>query len=319
MVEKCADPGVTGLQPRGLLGASRSPGLPAARWYRFAGVDLSSVACWQLRVTLQPMSEMPHLTRAPILESLIHFQANAAESWNPEALKSRFAEVWPEHRDVSEMRQFEVRLQSLSGAVPETNPSPQVDALILRSKQRPSVYQLRRDGFGLLTEKAVERYRWPMLAFVPPPGFNADRSMSCTGLGSVLRCTQAEVSRAIPASDFHGKLISDLYALTSGCSDREWDGYGPAPIRIEAFGSALRFIQAIPSYVPAPELATDPDGYVTFEWHASSYRTLLVSVHPNFRVDFAALIGTTRISGTEAFFDKFPETVLDLVGKILPR
>ena len=86
----------------------------------------------------------------------------------------------------------------------------------------------------------------------------------------------------------------------------------------EAYTAAQRFILSLPPGMRTPELSPDPDGCVMFEWHAAPNRTLAVSVRPDFRVDFAALLGTARIHGSEPFFSELPQSVRDLVRRIHP-
>ena len=97
--------------------------------------------------TSYPMPNFPHLTRAPIVEALIHFQANAADRWEPEKVRDELQPAWPEHTEVQEMRpvQFEMKLEV--GKSPETRVvSPDAEGFLFRSKNQRTVYHARRDG-----------------------------------------------------------------------------------------------------------------------------------------------------------------------------
>lgn len=93
------------------------------------------------------MPDFPHLARAPIVEALIHFQANAAEQWEPKKVRSVLQPAWPEHTNVQEMRPVQFQMKQEKGKEPEANVSlPGVDGLLFRAKGLPTVYHARRDG-----------------------------------------------------------------------------------------------------------------------------------------------------------------------------
>ena len=96
----------------------------------------------------------------------------------------------------------------------------------------------------------------------------------------------------------------------------DWDGYGAAPVREEAFMHACHFLRTMPLGTPAPEVGIEPDGDLTFEWHRSAYRTLSVSVTPDGNLHYSALIGPNKVYGTEAFLGDIPQTILDLIRRI---
>lgn len=127
----------------------------------------------------------------------------------------------------------------------------------------------------------------------------------------------AEVAPASAVSSVAGLLQTQLDSLFLECCCEGWDGYGAQPVSVEAYSAAHRFICSLPAGFPMPELAADPDGCVNFDWHVSLSRTLVVSVHPDFRVDFAALIGAAKIYGSEPFFScELPASVRDLVRRV---
>ena len=97
------------------------------------------------------------------------------------------------------------------------------------------------------------------------------------------------------------------------CHQPDWDGYGAEAISVEAYELAQRFIRSLPAGIPHPLLSADSDGCVTFEWQVAPRRLVLVSVRPDYRIDYAALFGSAESHGTEPFFDKFPARLSDLV------
>ena len=100
------------------------------------------------------------------------------------------------------------------------------------------------------------------------------------------------------------------------CHKPGWDGYGAEAVSPDAYRLAQRFIDCLPKGIPHPVLSADPDGCVTFEWQASPRRLVLVSVHPDYRIDYAALFGAAKSHGTEPFFGRLPDGLCDLVRRV---
>jgi len=125
-----------------------------------------------------------------------------------------------------------------------------------------------------------------------------------------------EVTRAISASDLIPRALSEIDDLFAECHVAGWDGYGAKAVSVYAYDTAKLFIQGLPADFPTPTISADTDGCVTFEWKSSARRILLVSVHPNFRIDYAALFGTARHYGSEPFFGQLPKAVRVLVRQV---
>ena len=100
------------------------------------------------------------------------------------------------------------------------------------------------------------------------------------------------------------------------CHREDWDGHGAAAVSPEAYQVARQFIGTLPPGIPQPALSADPDGCVTFEWRSSPLKLAMVSVHPDFRLDFARVFGTSRVYGSEPFFDQLPEGIENLVRRV---
>lgn len=128
----------------------------------------------------------------------------------------------------------------------------------------------------------------------------------------------AEVAAASPGSGTIPQLCAELDNVMLDCHKPGWDGYGADGISLEAYRLAQSFIHSLPAGIPRPSLAADPDGCVTFEWQVSPRRLLLVSVHPNYRIDYAAIFGSRKDCdyGTKPFFDKFPPGLFDFVRRV---
>lgn len=130
------------------------------------------------------------------------------------------------------------------------------------------------------------------------------------------RTHYAEVSSALSASSPPALLLAELNDLMLDCHIAGWDGYGAKAVSADAYLAAKQFIESLPVGFPVPSLSADPDGCVTFEWRKSARRVVLVSVHPNFQVDYAAVFGAAKHYGSEPFFGELPESVRVLAQRV---
>lgn len=128
----------------------------------------------------------------------------------------------------------------------------------------------------------------------------------------------AEVAAASPGSGDLAQLRADLDNVFLDCLKPGWDGYGAAAVSPDAYRLAQSFIHSLPTGIPRPMLSADPDGCVTFEWAVSPRRLVLVSVHPDYRIDYATIFGSAKDSdcGTKPFFDKLPASLCDLIRRV---
>ncbi len=88
------------------------------------------------------------------------------------------------------------------------------------------------------------------------------------------------------------------------CHLPDWDGHGAEPVSLEACRLAHTFVRNLPIGIPRPSVSADPGGCVTFEWQGSPRRLVLVSVHPDYRIDYAALFDGDKACATEPFFER---------------
>jgi hypothetical protein len=111
----------------------------------------------------------------------------------------------------------------------------------------------------------------------------------------------------------------ELLRVSQECSVRNWDGYGAAPITEQTYLQACAFLDALPLGTPAPSIGAEPDGHLTLEWYQSARRTLSVSVSSEGDLHYSALIGPSKAYGTEPFLGEAPQTILDLVHRVVPE
>ncbi len=126
----------------------------------------------------------------------------------------------------------------------------------------------------------------------------------------------ASRSFAVPASDMRQQLLSEMNEEAMDCCADDWDGYGAKAISQDAYQMAHRFVCALPPHFPRPRVVTDPDGWFAFEWTRGSRKSVVVSVDPDYRLHFSALLGQSEHEGSERFFDRLPESVEGLLQRL---
>lgn len=116
---------------------------------------------------------------------------------------------------------------------------------------------------------------------------------------------------------FAKKAIDDLRKVFEDCREADWDGYQAEPVTEDAYQLAIQFLKALPLGTSEPAIGAEPDGHLTMEWYRSPHRTLSISISPGSEVHYAALIGSGKAYGTEPFFGDVPETVMNLINRIM--
>lgn len=112
------------------------------------------------------------------------------------------------------------------------------------------------------------------------------------------------------------RAFEELFVVARECRMPNWDGYGASPIASQTFTHACRFLGALPLGIPAPSVGAEPDGHVTFEWHHGPRWTLSVSISPEGDLHYAALLGSSKVYGTEPFFGETPSRILGLIRQV---
>ena len=95
-----------------------------------------------------------------------------------------------------------------------------------------------------------------------------------------------------------------------------WDLAGGLPVTQGTLAQAFAFLDVLPSMLPEPEVSVDPDGEVSFEWSFGPRRILAASINASGRISFAALIGASRLHGTDYLLDALPESVAHALQRL---
>ena len=111
--------------------------------------------------------------------------------------------------------------------------------------------------------------------------------------------------------------IRELRRVRQEASTANWDGYGARPLDQRAYDQALRFIQALPTTTPIPDVSADPDGEVDVMWHFDPKKTFSVSIGPNGRLTYSGLFGDCQTYGTEWLSNEIPQPILLNLARVV--
>lgn len=115
-------------------------------------------------------------------------------------------------------------------------------------------------------------------------------------------------------------VFNELEELSINATRPNWDNLGSAPLDADTYQIAKRFILALPSNLPAPELTVDRDGEVNFDWFGSGGQIFSASLRKDGRIAFAGQISTrNRQSGLEEFNDSVPKRIVESIKTIYSR
>ena len=93
-------------------------------------------------------------------------------------------------------------------------------------------------------------------------------------------------------------------------------GEGETPVTEAVMETACRLIQALPLGVPSPAITGEPDGHISLEWYRNPRRVMTVSIGPDSRLHWAALIGSEDPRGSARFADRIPKSLLYYISRV---
>lgn len=142
---------------------------------------------------------------------------------------------------------------------------------------------------------------------------NRGESNAAKSLDEIFKITKAHItaSRVMKQSTFGA-----LAEVFSECQGEAWDGYSARPLSSSSFRNATKFLDILPSWVPVPEIAPEPDGEIALEWRRGE-SILSISVGADGTITYAGLFGSkSKIRGTEPFDDSIPPVVLESIRRL---
>lgn len=164
-----------------------------------------------------------------------------------------------------------------------------------------------------MTALATSTKRGGLLApLVPSRGIGLDASRVAERIEQVCE----HLWEALTLRHVAESASMELEEVVSEAAGPNWDGYGARAIDPRAVQEAERFLSALPTTTPVPEVSVDPDGEVSISWNLDSDWVFSVSIGPAGRLSYAGLFGTSKAYGTEWFFDEIPEAILDNITRL---
>jgi hypothetical protein len=125
------------------------------------------------------------------------------------------------------------------------------------------------------------------------------------------------LKRSLAFGLYSHKAFEDLSLVFEECRETNWDGYQAEPVAEETYQLAAQFLKALPLGASMPAIGAEADGHLTMEWYRSPRRTLSVSISPAGELHYAALMGASKAYGTEPFFGEVPETIMNLINRVM--
>jgi hypothetical protein len=121
-------------------------------------------------------------------------------------------------------------------------------------------------------------------------------------------------SESVTFSDhpLHDQLI-DVFGE---CSEPNWDGVSAQAVTQQTLMIAFNLLRLMPKRFRNPTVAGESDGHVSFEWYVSPRRILNLSISPEGKLHWAALIGSEDPRGSCQFYDEIPKTLEYLLGRV---
>ena len=139
------------------------------------------------------------------------------------------------------------------------------------------------------------------------------------GYETLAKHYRLEPAESRTATEPYWGAIGALEVAYKEASRENWDGYGASPVSGASYDRAKRFLRTLPSTLPPPEVAIDPDGEISFEWRGGSRQVFSVSVGPRGELNYAGLFGTSKAHGVEYLEDKLPETIVDNLRRLFSQ
>lgn len=114
------------------------------------------------------------------------------------------------------------------------------------------------------------------------------------------------------------ELRNSLSELYRECSQPDWDGYGAKPVTEDSYAEAQRIIDALPSWLPAPEIVAEPSGDIGFEWYKEKGQVFALSVGGRHRIIYAGIFAGDKEHGSVYFEETMPLVIMQHLRKLYP-
>jgi hypothetical protein len=125
-------------------------------------------------------------------------------------------------------------------------------------------------------------------------------------------CGTSSLSRCFPYAikKRRDSLNIKLNEIYKECSVANWDGYQAVPVKKSLRKTVERFLDALPSTIPDPEISVDPDGEISLDWCSAPDKMFSISLGSKGRLSYAGLNGEKRSHGIEFFQKDIPVSLI---------
>jgi hypothetical protein len=111
--------------------------------------------------------------------------------------------------------------------------------------------------------------------------------------------------------------LSELNDVLVEAAEAGWNGYGAKPLQTEAYINAKRFLEALPTTAPVPEVSADQDGEISLDWIFERGKALSISIGANGRCSYAWIRGRRISRGTDWLDDEIPSSIVLALGQLV--
>jgi len=116
-----------------------------------------------------------------------------------------------------------------------------------------------------------------------------------------------------PRAEWAESEIEQMLSEAGGCdaSSEEW-----TPVNRGTASAALAFSLLLPRSFPAPQIAPEPDGEISFDWLGPSGKIFSVSIDATGRIAYAGSFGPrSKVHGTEQLSYACPPEIIQGISK----
>jgi hypothetical protein len=112
------------------------------------------------------------------------------------------------------------------------------------------------------------------------------------------------------------RVLAELEEVRLETSREGWDGYSARPLDPSSCDFAIRFLNALPSTAPVPEVSADNEGEVALDWIFGQRKALTVRIAGTGRCTYAWMMGQSTSQGTVWIDDEIPESIVFALGQL---
>jgi hypothetical protein len=122
-----------------------------------------------------------------------------------------------------------------------------------------------------------------------------------------------EVLSIAPSTEWLISEIEQLWVIEG------WEGHpaeSEVAVDLDTAIAAVQFACLLPRSMPVPEVTSDPDGEISFDWFGSEGKMFSVSLNRNRRIAYAGRFGEmSKVHGIEQLSEVCPPEILRGIAK----